>query len=526
MIWPLLVACTLVLGAGAAFAATPAEMFRSGDVTGAVAAYRSRIDAAAAPQEKAELHKELGDLFTGKDNYTDAASQYVAALSLTRSFPASERLRMAVAISWADRLDDSVRELEAILADEPADAAARIHLARVLSWQGKQEQAIGQADTVLSSGPENRDALLVKANALRWKGNGREAIAIYNHILAGGDDFDTRIGLAHALIDTGDKKGAVANARQLKPSYPYQERELKGLLEEIDRTVNHTVDARYGYYSDTDDNRQNRYGVSYTYQEPGWSASAQYAHADSHDPSRHNNAHTLAAGGYYRLLSWLGIGGGGGIHIVDDSTTNTILTWRLNADAEVGRGSIGFGVRKEALTDTAELVEKRIRVLATSLSASQRLTDRIFLYGSYSYRDYSDSNHAHDAVIAPSYTLLTGNPFLRTGYRFRYLDFERQSRGGYFDPNNFMAHQIFLSLDWKRERLAVYLEPYGGFQSFDRYGDHTDDLFGGITGTVSYRLTNHFTAEVNGEFGNYALGAGTATGFEYFLVGTRLGYSF
>ncbi|AJE03445.1 tetratricopeptide repeat protein [Geobacter pickeringii] len=526
MIRPILVTCALVFGAGAALAATPADMFRSGNVAGAVAAYRGQIDAAVTPQEKSVLHKELGDLFAAKDNYPDAAAQYVAALALSRAFPVSERLQMATAISWADRLDDAVSELNAILVDEPANVAARVHLARVLSWQGKQDQAISEADKILSAQPENRDALLVKANAFRWKGDGREAIVIYKGLLAKADDFDTRIGLAHALLDGGDKKGAVENSRLLKPSYPYQERELKGLLDAIDRTVNHTIDARYGYYSDTDDNQQNRYGVSYTYQEPGWSASAQYAHANSRDLSRHNSANSFAAGGYYRLLPWLGVGGGGGIHLVDDSATNTILTWRLNADAEVGRGSVGVGVRKEALTDTAELVEKRIRVLTTNVFASQRLTDRIFLYGSYSYRDYSDSNHAHDVVIAPSYTLLAGNPLLRTGYRFRYLDFERQSRGGYFDPNNFMSHQIFVTLDWKKDRFAVYLEPYGGFQSFDRNNAHTDDLFGGITGTVSYRLTNHFSAEVNGEFGNYALGAGTTTGFEYFLVGTRLAYSF
>jgi hypothetical protein len=123
------------------------------------------------------------------------------------------------------------------------------------------------------------------------------------------------------------------------------------------------------------------------------------------------------------------------------------------------------------------------------------------------------------------YTLLTGNPHLRVGYRFRYLNFERQSRSGYFDPNDFMSHQIFVACSAETGRLYGYLEPYGGLQSFRRNGVRSnDDLFGGVSGTVGYRVTNNLRAEFNGEFGNYALQ--TAAGFEYYQIGGRLLISF
>jgi tetratricopeptide (TPR) repeat protein len=520
-----MIASTLVLlWAGAVLAAEPAELFREGKADEARAAYRQRIEQAATPKDKAMLHKELGDLFAGIDNYTEASREYVAALSLSRDFPTAERVRMAVGISWADRLDDAVRELRAVLADEPGNVPARIHLARTLSWQSKLDEAITEANRVLIGEPENRDALLVKANSLRWQGKTEAAIPIYQGLLTGREDFDARIGLAYSLLARGDKKGSQENVALLKPTYAYQKRDLKRLLEEIDNATNHTVAAGYTYYNDTDDNRYDRYGLSYTYQEPGWSVTTQYLLSDNRDPSRNNDVNSLLAGGYARVAGRFGVGAGVGAHVVNNSDTNTIMTWRLNADADVGKGAVGVGVRKELYIDTAELVEKRIRVLALNAYASQRLTDRFSLYGGYTWRDYSDDNNSNDLTISPSYTLYAKNPVVRTGYRFRYLDFDRQSRGGYFDPKNFTSHQLFVSLDWKKDRFSLFLEPYGGYQSFDRNNDHTSDLFGGFTGVLGYRITKGLLAEVNGEFGNYAVGA--TSGYEYYLVGTRLAYSF
>jgi len=521
---PFLASILVLLLTGAAHAAEPPELFRAGKVDEARAAYRQRIEQAATAKEKALLHKELGDLFAGLDNYPEAAREYVAALSLSRDFPGAERVRMAVGISWADRLDDAVRELRAVLADEPGNVPARIHLARTLSWQGSLDEAIAEADRVLSGEPGNRDALLVKANSLRWQGKTDTAIPIYQGLLTGREDFDARIGLAYALIAQGDKKGARQNLPLLKPAYAYQERDLKRLLEEIENATNHTVAAGYTYYSDTDDNRYDRWDLSYTYQEPGWSATAQYLLSADRDPTRDNDVNSFLVGGYGRVGGRFGVGAGLGVHLVSNNDTNTIMTWRLNADADVGKGAVGVGVRKELYLDTAELVEKRIRVLAVNTYASQRLTERFSLYGGYTWRDYSDDNSSHDLTISPSYTVYAGNPVVRTGYRFRYLDFDRQSRGGYFDPDNFISHQIFVSLDWKKDRFSLFLEPYGGHQSFDRNNAHTSDFFGGINGTVSYRIVRGLVVEVNGEFGNYAVGA--TSGYEYYLLGTRLAYSF
>ena len=103
-------------------------------------------------------------------------------------------------------------------------------------------------------------------------------------------------------------------------------------------------------------------------------------------------------------------------------------------------------------------------------------------------------------------------------------NFDRQSGGGYFDPNDFMSHQAFATMSVEKDGFAAYLEPYIGVQSFRRYGDDSTDLIGGLSGTLGYQLAKSLRIEINGEYGNSA--AETATGFEYFLVGARVRITF
>ena len=46
-------------------------------------------------------------------------------------------IRMAVIISWDDRLKTAIRELKLVLNRDPANLDARVQLARVYSWNGQ-----------------------------------------------------------------------------------------------------------------------------------------------------------------------------------------------------------------------------------------------------------------------------------------------------------------------------------------------------------------------------------------------------
>jgi tetratricopeptide (TPR) repeat protein len=88
---------------------------------------------AATPDRSTQgrLYKQLGDALVAQDNLDQAADAYVKALAATpESFSASERVRMAIYLSWADRLPESEAELRRILNQDPKNIPARTHLAR------------------------------------------------------------------------------------------------------------------------------------------------------------------------------------------------------------------------------------------------------------------------------------------------------------------------------------------------------------------------------------------------------------
>src|SRR5262245_2323945 len=150
-----------------------------------------------AARTLAQQYKELGDRHVSEDLLGEAAGAYARALSLARDpFSLDERVRMAIYLSWDNRLDTAIDELRSVLEQDPQRTAARIHLARIYSWSGALGEAIGEADEVLRMDPGNPEALLIKADALEWGGYSRRAIPIYREILDRENRFNARLGLS------------------------------------------------------------------------------------------------------------------------------------------------------------------------------------------------------------------------------------------------------------------------------------------------------------------------------------------
>lgn len=486
---------------------------------------KKAIETTKDKKELALLYKQVGDHYVSQDDYKKASDAYLNALSLARDiFPLEERTQIAIYISWGGRLKESVEELRLVLSEDPSSLKARIHLARVLSWSGRVDEAIQEADKILKEYPEDKDALLVKANALRWRSDFKRAIPLYKKILKKESDFDAQIGLIYAYLSAENIKTAKENKKLLKPIYPYQEKELEQLNEHMDRITRPNLDMRSSYYKDSDDNRLNRYSLDYSFWAGNWKLGLNYRHTDARDDTRDARSENLSFKAYSKMTESLGVGGGLGFTQLCNGGTKNLLTWSIKADVNILKGTAGFSLARDVFTDTAQLIENRIKITNASLYISQRLTDRLSLSGSYSYRDYSDDNNANDLQFSSRYVIYIKNPTINLGYRFRYLDFKRQSGSGYFDPNDFISHQLFVSLYYEKGRFYGYLEPYGGYQSFKRYGSRSRDFFSGVYGTFGYRITKYILLEVNTEGGNYAVE--TAAGFNYYLVGVRLIVSF
>ena len=488
-----------------------------------VDALQSRIAATSDRSTLARLHKQLGDQYLAQDRITEAAEAYGHALETDRDqFSSAERVQMAVYLSWADNLKQSERELRTVLAREPKHREARTHLARVLSWRGELSEAVEEADKVLKDYPNDREASLVKADALQWRGNYSEAIPLYRR-LAAEDNFDARVGLSRSQLATGNRTASVETMNSLKPGNARQERELMKLRESIDQETRPLLDARYNYFSDSDDNRLNRYSLSSNFSIGNQKLGVTYRHTDAENDTRDNRAEDLSFRVYTNPSDQLTLGGGLGLTQLRDGRTSTFPTGHLRIDTKLFRGAAGATLHREVLSETAELIENRIRMTNVGLYLSQPLTDRITVYAGYNYKDFSDGNHANDVQLVSQYALYF-NPRIAVGHRFRFLDFHKQSGSGFFDPSNYIANRVFTSYWLERDKYYTYLEGYFGYETFRRNRVASDNFIYGGSGSIGFKPISTLAIEFNAEGGTFA--AGSASGFNYFVIGPRVLFRF
>jgi tetratricopeptide (TPR) repeat protein len=486
------------------------------------------LNSAAAASEKAaqaKLFKQAGDKLVAEDRLEQAADAFSKALGAGReSFSSAERIQMAIYLSWADRLTESKEELALVLAREPKNIAARTHLARVLSWSGELREAVIQADMVLQQSPDHRDALLVKADALQWQGRYVEAIPLYQRIIARDGDFDARAGLARSLLAVGNRAGAIENRNLLKPANARQKREFEKLAQAIDQETRPTLDGRYNYYHDSDQNRLNRYSLAGSFWIDNQKYSLNFRHTEASDLIRDNHADDLLVRVDSRLTDTLRAGAAAGFTRLHHAGESSFPTGQISIDAKLFAGSAGANVTREVLTDTAELIDNRIRMTNVGLYISQPLTERFSVYGGYNYKSFSDGNHANELRLVSQYALFLA-PKITVGHRFRFLDFHTQSGSGFFDPNNYIANRAFASMYYEHRLFYTYLDGFVGYETFRRNKVATDNFIYGGTSSIGVKPTANLAIEANVEGGTFSAGSASG-GFSYFIVGPRILYRF
>lgn len=526
MKWRPLVLLALLIGGSHAVCPVPAlsQTASAAVPDNVVEAHRQAIDAAGSDREKALLRKELGDVFRLRGDIPGAGEQYGIALSLYRGFPAEDRIMMARYLSWSGRIDPAIGELNAVLSEDPGNVDARVHLARCLAWKGDLGGSLKESSRVLAESPGNRDALLARANALKWSGNPNAAIRIYKGILETGEDFDTRLALSQTYLAAGFLRGAKEGAERLKPEYPYQQAERNGLAAEIDNASRPAVSLGYSYYSDSDDNRLNRYSVAGGFWTGNWRLGLGYGHVDARDPSRHVRDDELAVSADSKLAEWLSVGGTAGVNQTADGDSREFFVWSARSVAGMMDGKIGIGAARKVFAETAELIEDQIRYTEVSSFFEYPLPRRFAFRAGYSYKGYSDDNHSNDVQGTLRYTFDGKNPVVSLAYQARYLDFRRETNGGYFDPSGFVSHLVSLAVSMEKGWFYAYLEPLTGHQSFRFQGSQERDWVWGGSGVIGGKWAGGSSLELHGEGGDYA--AGSAAGYNYYVVGVRINKRF
>lgn len=481
---------------------------------------RPAVETPESLKERALRHKKQGDEFRLRGDIGHAGEEYKRALSLYRGFSLEDRFMMARYLSWSGRNDEAIRELNVILSEDPENLDARIHLARCLSWKGDLRGSLDESSKVLAVSPGNKDALLVRANALKWSGNPAAGITIYKDILERGEDFDTRLALSQTFLSTGYIRGARDGAKRLTPEYPYQEKELKNLNAEIDKATLPVIGAGYNYFSDSDDNRLDRYSLSTGFWTEGWQWAIRYLYTEAKDPSRHASDQELSLSAQSRLTERFWVGGTAGVNWTASDNSGSFFIGSLMAEAKALDGRIGASIARNFFADTAQLIENGIWFSEIASYLEYPLPNRFTVRASYAARNYSDDNRSDDWQGAIRHQFSRNNPSVAVGYRIRYLDFQRESGGGYFDPSCYLSNRFELSVDYEKGRGYVHLAPFIGYQSYRRRGDSPEDFFGGGEGVIGAHVTNSVDIELHGE-GSDEAGA-SASGYKYYQVGLRM----
>ena len=501
------------------------------DIDKAVSSYVSAgggspdTDASASAAKTGEVapvsalrHKELGDELQERDAKL-AAEEYNKALSMDHSFSIEERFIMARSLSWGGMLDEAIREFRKILSEEPENLKARIHLARCLSWKGDQAASLEESSKALEISPGNKEALLVRANALRWSGKQKAGVSVYKDILEQGEDFDTRLGLSQVYLSDGYLRGALKTAAPLKPEYPYQEKEFANFRADVDKATRPDAGASYSYYSDSDNNRAHRYNVYGGFWTGYWKWRVNYFYTDASSPDLNAQSHRVTLSTDSRPLEWLWIGGTAGYSRSEgENSSGDAFVGNLRAGTRVYDGRLDVSVSRNALADIAGLINRKIRNTEIATNISYPLPYRFSAYAGYAYRDYSDGNSAMDMYGMIRHRI----GIISTGYRFRYLDFQKQSGGGYFDPSNYMSHRLDIAMEYEKEKWYTYLSLYGGHQAYNRYDASQNSFFGGWIAVLGRHLTGAVYMEVHGEGSNEAGGTTAGSGFRYNEFGARL----
>jgi hypothetical protein len=466
-------------------------------------------------------YRTLGNRYIEEGRSDLAAEAYRRALALDRrAFSVDERTAMAIRMSWEDMLDDSARELETVLSEDPGHLGARIHLARIHSWSDDLGAAIREADRVLRDFPENPEALVVKADSLEWQGRSESAIPLYRRSIRAGESFDARVGLAYALLSSGDRKGASEQAGSVLATIPAQEERLRDLLESIDETRAPQINVGYTYYEDSDDNRVHRTTVDSSFGVGNYDFSSTLSRTETTGRSGTRRTEQVSIGIFRGLNERFGVGGGLNLSRFEGEGSFGRPTGRLEFRSRVFDGEIGVRLTRELLVDTVELVDDRTRATRASIYADLPVGRRFSVSAEYGQRRMSDSNRAHDIGAGVSYDL---SRFARVGYRLRFADYARNS-GAYFAPSAYVSHRVFGSIGMEWDRVYVFAEAYVGPQRFERNGFTTEDLSIGGWLSVGFRPASFVTIELNGDSGDLA--AGSVSGFKYFSVGPRVSFIF
>ena len=479
-----------------------------------------------------------------EERHADAIELY---REIVRSSPEDlfSKKRLALLLSWNDRLEESIALYREILEASPRDEEAKQELAKVLSWHGRYREARRGYLDLISRHERVADASLGLGDLSLWEGDLWGAERWYERALAA-DPSDTRarVGLARAWHAQGLTKQALGELDGI-PAGSSGAKDADRVRERIGVDTRTSVSVSHTSYSDTDDNDLDTERVSGTvFTDPQSTVTAAYVRDEAESNCGFtslcapggvlvqgqrfgNHADRVLASYRSRIRTGFSVSGRAGLVrrslFAGGSSTGVEggAELTLHPDADL---SYGFAVSFEPILSTAPLIENEIRFDTLSGNASHAFAERWHVRGEVSRSWINDDNGRLAAFGSIGVRLPFGHPRTRVVFSSRALRYDDSPETGYFSPELLWTNLVTASIadETRRRRLYYAVDLSLGVQEVRLHevgldpgdtGDRGTDRVFGWNLLAGANLSDHFSIEAS--YGESDMAQQTATGFEY-----------
>ena len=456
-------------------AAKAEEAFRNDRYPEAIELYERIV--AASPRDAFSL-KRLALLYSWEDRLEDSIATY---RKLLEADPQDDEARreLAKVNSWAGHYAAAESGYRDLMRAHPDDATLKLALAEMLGWQGKYAQARGFYQPLIEAHDHALEAAVGMGDLAAWEGNLPEAERWYRQVIKADPNNERAVlGMARVHHWQGKDRMAALESERALAKFPAS-REAKKVHQEIHDSLRPTVSAYWNRTLDTDSN-----DVILSRLTGGWHLAPQktmdlsYSHFDARfQGGAEDEGDRVQARFATRFSDILFANASLGAARQEgfDGDQTTRVEGSGSFDLYIApRFGFGFGVSREALFDTARLIDNRIALSAVDGRLDYRFAQRWRLRAGGQHAWFTDDNQRNVATVSLSLQVPVSRPRFSLTYGARYLAYQDDEReqlaSGYFAPTRFFSNLITASVgdSFARRRFYYQVDLTGGVQKFRR----------------------------------------------------------
>jgi tetratricopeptide (TPR) repeat protein len=459
------------------------------------ALYAQRV--AADSTDVRALHR-LGLLLAWNSEHREALRLMDRLMMLA---PGTEARRDRANIrAWSGDYDGALRDIDALLREDPASVDALHARARFLSWAGRLPAAADAYRAMLERDPADADAWRGLARVASWAGDLAAGERLWRSVLAANpDDVDARVGLSQVLRWRGQTTAALEEAEAAARLAP-QSRDAQVQLDWARAAFAPRVAPSVAAEFDSDENRLLTTALmasAYVGRRVALSAHGYIRRAtdgrEAVGPGLDAVSSRAASLGVRADLGrgWIAGATGGlvdrGGARASDATWGASFAlpawWPVSAAVAYAHG---------VLDGTARLIERGVTTDELTATAAARLGPAVRVEAAGSLARYEGSV-TNDRVLGRLGLEIRAGSMLRIRPRVSAFTFDRRAGDGYFDPDFYGLAELGVGVERYRGAWSLTGEVAPGAQQVGSDG--------GIRGALALRARVGYTMAPGREIG-------------------------